>query len=241
MPEGGALVINVDNVRRGNEDFVHMAIRDTGEGMTDDVKGRAFEPFFSTKGVGKGTGLGLSMVYGFAKQSGGDIDIDSVVGQGTTVHIFLPRTDEHAAAKKTAPVATIAGGSETVLVVDDEADILENVATILSEFGYHILTASSADAALAMLSEEDRIDLLFTDVIMPGVVSANELAAQARELHPEIRVLFTSGYTENAMIHNGRLDDGVNLLSKPYGRADLASAVRTLLSSSDNTRATAEV
>jgi len=170
------------------------------------------------------------MAHGFVNQSGGQIDIESEEGVGTTIHILLPRTDAQTGAKAAPPRVSGNGGSETILVVDDEQDILDNVAAILRDFGYRVLTACSADDALARLAGLGRIDLLFTDVIMPGNVSATELAAKARALHPEVRVLFTSGYTENAMIHNGRLDEGINLLSKPYGRAELASAVRTLLS-----------
>ncbi len=175
-------------------------------------------------------GLGLSMAHGFVNQSGGQIDIESEEGVGTTIHILLPRTDAQTTGKAAPSRVTDNGGSETILVVDDEQDILDNVTAILRDFGYRVLTASSADDALARLAGLGRIDLLFTDVIMPGSVSATELAAKARALHPQVRVLFTSGYTENAMIHNGRLDEGINLLSKPYGRAELASAVRTLLS-----------
>jgi signal transduction histidine kinase/CheY-like chemotaxis protein len=235
MPTGGALTIAADNLTRDGVDVVHLRFSDTGEGMPAEVKARAFEPFFSTKGVGKGTGLGLSMAYGFVKQSGGDIDIDSAPGAGTTVHILLPRTEESTAAaalalaRKAAPLAIVEGGNELVLVVDDERDIQDNVAAMLRELGYRVLTASSADEAVALLDQHGRIDLLFTDVIMPGQISATDLAERARARHPTIRVLFTSGYTENAVIHNGRLDEGVNLLSKPYGRAELAGAVRKLL------------
>lgn len=230
MTDGGNLTIRIANVSRPDGDYVHLAFHDTGHGMSDAVKARAFEPFFSTKGVGKGTGLGLSMAYGFVNQSSGHIDIESEQGVGTTIHILLPRTDAQLDAKAVSFRTTDQGGSETILVVDDEQDILDNVATILRDFGYHVLTSSSADDAVTRLRREERIDLLFTDVIMPGAVSATELAAQARVVHPDVRVLFTSGYTENAIIHNGRLDEGINLLSKPYGRAELATAVRTLLS-----------
>jgi CheY-like chemotaxis protein len=229
MPSGGTFTIRVDNVRKDDAGFVHLAFADTGCGMPDDVKARAFEPFFSTKGIGKGTGLGLSMAYGFVKQSGGHIDIDSTVGEGTTINILLPRTDGTVTEKKTMPLDTVARGTETVLAVDDEQDILDNVAAMLRDLGYRVLTADSAGAALAMLDGQERIDLLFTDVIMPGAVSATELAECACRAHPGIRVLFTSGYTDNAVIHNGRLDEGVKLLSKPYGRAELASAVRAVL------------
>ena len=230
MVDGGSLTIGISNLTRPDGDYVHLTFRDTGLGMSDAVKARAFEPFFSTKGVGKGTGLGLSMAHGFVNQSGGQIDIESEEGAGTTIHILLPRTDAQTSGKAAPAPASGKGGSETILVVDDEQEILDNVAAILRDFGYRVLTACSADDALARLGGLGRIDLLFTDVIMPGSVSATELAGKARALHPDLRVLFTSGYTENAMIHNGRLDEGINLLSKPYGRAELASAVRTLLS-----------
>ena len=232
MADGGTLTIGVSNATRPDGDYVHLAFGDTGHGMSDAVKARAFEPFFSTKGVGKGTGLGLSMAHGFVHQSGGHIDIDSAEGVGTTIHILLPRTEAELSAKSDSVLVTDKGGSETILVVDDEQDIVDNVAAILRDFGYRVLTASSADDALTRLAGQSRIDLLFTDVVMPGGISATELAEKARGLHPGIRVLFTSGYTENALIHNGRLDEGINLLSKPYGRAELASAVRTLLSAS---------
>ena len=238
MPSGGTLLIQVDNVCKEEGEFVHLAFTDTGHGMPADVKARAFEPFFSTKGIGKGTGLGLSMAYGFVKQSGGHIDIDSEARKGTTIHILLPRTDGQAAEKKAAPGLAIEGGTETVLAVDDEQDILDNVATMLRDLGYKVLTAGSPDAALRILERQDRIDLLFTDVIMPGSVGATDLAARARLRHPGIGVLFTSGYTENAVMHNDRLDEGVNLLSKPYGRAELASALRAVLAGASEQRET---
>ena len=233
MTAGGTLHIGMDNVVKDGDEFVHVTFRDTGHGMPDDVKARAFEPFFSTKGIGKGTGLGLSMAYGFVKQSGGHIDIDSTVGEGTTVHIWLPRTGAAAPATRQTQQAPATGGTGTILAVDDEQDILDNVATMLRDLGYRVLTATDAQAALAVLAGETEIDLLFSDVIMPGAVSATELAAQARARFPKLRVLFTSGYTENAVIHNGRLDPGVNLLTKPYGRADLASTVRAVLAAPD--------
>jgi len=229
MPDGGSFVIEVRNAVRDGAEWVHLAFRDNGSGMSAAVRERAFEPFFSTKGVGKGTGLGLSMAHGFVLQSGGQIAIDSIEGAGSTIHIWLPRTGAAASLKKPAPALPARGGSETILAVDDEKEILDNVAAILRDFGYRVLTAASADEAAAMLDGHGVIDVLFTDVIMPGQLSATALAELARARHPGIRVLFTSGYTENAVIHNGRLDEGVNLLSKPYGRGELASAVRSLL------------
>jgi PAS domain S-box-containing protein len=236
MAEGGSFVVTAQNTTSGSAatgtadiGFVRLSFSDTGTGMAEDVRARAFEPFFSTKGVGKGTGLGLSMAYGFVKQSGGQIDIDSAPGAGTTVHILLPRTAEAASTtKKVSDLTPITGGDEVVLVVDDERDIQENVAAMLSALGYRVLTASSADEAVLMLDRNGRIDVLFTDVVMPGAVSCTELAERARRQHPGIRVLFTSGYTENALIHNGRLGEGINLLSKPYSRDELAVAIGKL-------------
>ena len=241
LKRGGELVISARNVvlspseqlASGSEsrECVRLSFADNGDGMSEAVKERAFEPFFSTKGIGKGSGLGLSMAYGFVKQSGGHIEIDSTLGAGASIVILLPRTVESAAPKKTGPVGSIEGGNETVLVVDDEKEIQENVAAILGELGYHVITASSADEAATLLDRASKIDLLFTDVIMPGAISCTELAAMARVRHPDIGVLFTSGYTENAVTHNGKLDEGVTLLNKPYAREELAGAVRKLLSS----------
>ena len=244
LKRGGELVISARNVilspseqaTSGAEsrECVRLSFADNGDGMSEAVKERAFEPFFSTKGIGKGSGLGLSMAYGFVKQSGGHIEIDSTLGAGANIIILLPRTVESAARKKTGPVVSIEGGNETVLVVDDEKEIQENVAAILGELGYQVITASSADEAATLLDRAGKIDLLFTDVIMPGAISCMELAAMARVRHPELRVLFTSGYTENAVTHNGRLDESVTLLNKPYAREELAGAVRKLLSTRSN-------
>jgi CheY-like chemotaxis protein len=170
------------------------------------------------------------MAYGFVKQSGGHIDIESAPGEGTTITILLPRTTGTTTARRLERRTLVDGGDEVIMVVDDEQDIRENVATILTQLGYAVLTAGSADAAAAMLDQHKKIDLLFTDVIMPGALSSTALATLARASHPNIRVLFTSGYSEEAVVHNGRLDEGVNLLAKPYAREELASAVRTLLS-----------
>lgn len=239
MHGGGVLAIQVSNtvladgeaeqLQLGGKEYVCVAFIDTGSGMDTEVRERAFEPFFTTKGVGKGTGLGLSMAYGFVKQSGGHIEIDSEPGRGTNVTILLPRTIEAAVEKVAAPAAAVAGGSETILVVDDEIAIQDNVAEILSALGYRILRASSADEAAIVLRQHRRIDLLFTDVIMPGTMNSPKLAAVARELHPEIRVLYTSGYSEDAVIQDGKLKQGVSLLNKPYSDEELARAIRTAL------------
>ncbi|CAN7511236.1 MASE4 domain-containing protein [Massilia sp. LjRoot122] len=229
MEGSGRLTIGVRNLVGADGEAVRISFADTGCGMTPEVRQRAFEPFFSTKEVGKGTGLGLSMVYGFVKQSGGQIDIESEAGQGATIVILLPRTPASAVDKKPAQPGEAVGGSETVLVVDDEAEIRANVSAMLSGLGYRILSAASADEARTVLEQHARIDLLFTDVIMPGATSSTRLAELARAAHPAIRVLFTSGYTEDAVIHDGKLAEGVSLLSKPYGRDELAHAVRSVL------------
>jgi signal transduction histidine kinase/ActR/RegA family two-component response regulator len=242
MHAGGALVIQVSNavlteaedarLQLGSREHLCLAFIDTGSGMSADVRERAFEPFFSTKGLGKGTGLGLSMAYGFVKQSGGHIEIDSEPGRGATVTILLPRTAEAAVEKATPQAAAAAGGTETILVVDDEIAIQDNVTEILSALGYRVLRASSADEASAVLRQHRVIDLLFTDVIMPGIMSSPQLAEVARQLHPAIGVLFTSGYSEDAVIQDGKLKQDVKLLSKPYSDDDLARAIRAALNGS---------
>lgn len=239
MPYGGTLTIAAHNttlgkadttrLQLGASDYVTLAFADTGCGMPAAVRERAFEPFFSTKGVGKGTGLGLSMAYGFVKQSGGHIEIASEAGRGTSVIFLLPRTLEAAVEKSSNQATPVSGGSETVLVVDDEVAIQDNVGAILTALGYRVLKASSADEASGVLRQHERIDLLFTDVIMPGAMSSPQLASLARELHPALQVLFTSGYSEDAVIQDGRLKQGVHLLSKPYSSEELARAIRITL------------
>ncbi|WLI88131.1 PAS domain S-box protein [Massilia sp. R2A-15] len=209
--------------------YVMIAVSDTGSGMTPEVLQQACEPFFSTKPEGKGTGLGLSMVYGFVKQSGGHIKIYSEVGSGTSVKLYLPRSHEAEDATALATVRPITGGSETILVAEDDDDVRETVVELLGEMGYRVLKANDAASALAIISSGMPIDLLFTDVVMPGPLRSPELARKARELLPQLAVLFTSGYTENAIVHGGRLDAGVELLGKPYTRAALAQKIRHVL------------
>lgn len=214
--------------------YVMLAVSDTGCGMASSVVERAFDPFFSTKPEGQGTGLGLSMAYGFVKQSGGHIKIYSEPGLGSTVKVYLPRA---AQAETYAPTPAaglaVSGGSETILVVEDDEGVRFTVVDILNELGYQVLKASDARSALVVLQSGMRIDLLFTDVVMPGPLTSTELARQATELMPGLAVLFTSGYTENAIVHGGRLDPGVHLLSKPYRREDLARKVRQMLGGRD--------
>lgn len=211
--------------------YVMVAVTDTGEGMPPDVMNRAFEPFFSTKPEGKGTGLGLSMVYGFVKQSGGHVVIYSEVGEGTTFRIYLPRSlqaeDPLIAPASNGPVE---GGTEVVLVVEDDEAVRETTVSTLRELGYHVLKARDADSALTVIDSGLHIDVLFTDVVMPGKLRSPELAQKALQRLPGLAVLFTSGYTENSIVHGGRLDAGVELLSKPYTREALARRLRQLLS-----------
>lgn len=220
--------------------YVMLAVSDTGCGMPPDVLARAFDPFFTTKPEGKGTGLGLSMVYGFVKQSGGHINIYSEEGSGTTVRIYLPRSmqAEDMLAEETA--GDIAGGSETVLVVEDDDAVRDITVSMLADLGYTVLKARDADSGLAIIESGVSIDLLFTDVVMPGRLKSSELARKAKERRPDIEVLFTSGYTENSIVHGGRLDPGVNLLSKPYGRETLARKIRMLLDKAKERQSSSE-
>jgi PAS domain S-box-containing protein len=209
--------------------YVVIAVTDTGCGIPAEIIEQVFEPFFTTKLEGQGTGLGLSMVYGFVKQSGGHVKIYSESGQGTTVRIYLPRTWGLEAAEIDTEMGPITGGTETVLVVEDDEQVRGTVIDLLSELGYRVLKAKDVQSALAVLETGISIDLIFTDVVMPGQVRSTELARQARERLPNTAVLFTSGYTENSIVHGGRLDEGVELLSKPYTREALAQKIRQVL------------
>jgi PAS domain S-box-containing protein len=244
MPEGGRLTVEVTNAvlddayaKREAEiepgQYVLLAVSDTGQGMDAATLSRVFEPFFTTKGEEKGTGLGLSMVYGFVKQSNGHVQIYSEPGQGTTVKIYLPRSKEREVFE--APVTgSLLGRSEVILVVEDDDMVRASAVGMLRDLGYTCIHASDGDSALAIIKQDAKIDLLFTDVIMPGTVKSRELANEAHRLRPGLPVLFTSGYTDNAIVHHGRLDEGVQLLSKPYSRDDLARKIRGLLK--DNRR-----
>jgi signal transduction histidine kinase/DNA-binding response OmpR family regulator len=240
MPEGGKLTIEVANAAldegyaREHQDvapgqYVMLAVTDTGSGMAPEVAARAFEPFYTTKPEGQGTGLGLSQVYGFVKQSGGHAKIYSERGEGTTVKLYLPRSK--AAVQWVAPslVTPEQGNGETILVVEDDEAVRSAVTDMLTDLGYSVLRAGNAEEALAVLEGGTRADVLFTDVVMPGPVNTRELARRVRDMQPDIRVLFTSGYTQNAIVHNGRLDEGVELLSKPYRKDELARKLRAML------------
>ncbi|SDF60137.1 MULTISPECIES: PAS domain-containing protein [unclassified Duganella] len=209
--------------------YVVIAVSDTGSGMTPEVLEQAFDPFFSTKPEGKGSGLGLSMVYGFARQSGGHVKIYSEEGSGTTVKLYLPRSMEAEDTPLPLETRAVIGGTETILVAEDDEGVRATVVELLSELGYQVLKASDAASALSIIDSGIHIDLLFTDVVMPGPLRSPDLARKARERRPGIAVLFTSGYTENAIVHGGRLDAGVDLLGKPYTREALARKVRHVL------------
>ncbi len=209
--------------------YVMIAISDTGSGIPPENIERVFEPFFTTKPEGQGTGLGLSMVYGFVKQSGGHAKIYSELGQGTTVRLYLPRSRQEEDIVVPAEAGPVAGGEETILVVEDDESVRSTVVDMLTDLGYRVLKAKDAQAALVVIESGIRIDLLFTDVVMPGPMRSTELAKKARGRQQDLAILFTSGYTDNAIVHGGRLDEGTHLLSKPYTREALARKIRQML------------
>jgi signal transduction histidine kinase/CheY-like chemotaxis protein len=241
MPDGGKLTLETKNVVLDETyaamnqevkagDYVMIAVSDTGQGIPANLLEKVFEPFFTTKEVGKGSGLGLSMVYGFVKQSNGHIKIYSEEGHGTTVKLYLPQAAGTAAARVVETgISEADHGDETILIVEDDALVRDYVVTQIKRFGYQTLSASNAAEGLKIINGSGRIDLLFTDVIMPGGMNGRQLAAEALKLRPGLKVLYTSGYTENAIVHHGRLDAGVLLLPKPYLSADLARMIRTAL------------
>jgi CheY-like chemotaxis protein len=239
MPSGGKLIIETGfvildenyanmhgDVRPGR--YAMIAVSDTGTGIPAANLDKVFNPFFTSKGPGKGTGLGLSMVYGFVKQSAGHIKIYSEEGHGTTIKMYLPPADEAAPATQTGTVPTLLGGDETILVVEDDKLVRDYVLAQLHSLGYVTLDAANAAEALAIVRDGRAFDLLFTDVIMPGL-NGRQLADEIQKVRPELKVLFTSGYTENAIIHHGRLDEGVLLLAKPYRKSDMATMIRKAL------------
>lgn len=244
MPSGGRLLIETRNVtldqayvgRQDDEDlqpgdFVMLSVGDSGSGIPPEVLKRVFEPFFTTKEVGKGSGLGLSMVYGFIKQSKGHIAIYSEVGRGTTVRMYFPRSDALAAAASSrVRRGAMPGGSERILVVEDEDGVRDIVGEQLRSLGYSVKLAGNAEQALVELAA-DRFDLVLTDVVMPGRLNGEGLSNEVRRQWPGTRVVFMSGYSEQALIHDGTLDEGVMLLAKPHLKADLASIIRRALGS----------
>ncbi len=240
MEQGGKLTFETANVLLDDEyasqhsevtagPYVMFAVSDTGPGIPVALREKIFEPFFTTKEVGKGTGLGLAMIYGFVKQSGGHIKLYSEEGQGTTFKIYLPRADKDvgAAAETAAPSLDI--GKETILVVEDDPTVQVSVTTQLKSLGYTTITAANAQEALAKIDAGEQFDLLFTDLVMPGPMNGRQLAEEAAKRRPSLKVLFTSGYTQDAAIHHGRLARGVLLLAKPYRKSDLARMIRQAL------------
>jgi len=241
MPQGGKLTLETLNVSLDDAyvsmnrdvaagDYVMIGVSDTGSGIAAALLDKVFDPFFTTKEVGKGTGLGLSMVFGFVKQSGGHIKIYSEQGHGTTVKIYLPRsTGAWQNVSETRPPTEVERGSETVLVVEDDAMVRKYVLAQIASLGYKTLEAATATEALTIIESDASIDLLFTDVIMPGAMNGRQLVDAALARRPSLKTLFTSGYTENAIIHQGRLDPGVLLLAKPYRKPELARMIRVAL------------
>ena len=241
MPEGGRLTLETANVHLDTAyaqhqreitpgHYVMVAVTDTGHGIAPELAERVFEPFFTTKPAGQGSGLGLSMVYGFAKQSRGHVRLYSERDQGTSVKLYLPRTRDEAKplGRHVAPSA-IRGQGQCILVVEDDDLVRSFVADQVAALGYEVLTAANGTQAMTILESRDDVDLLFTDVVMPGAMDGRQLAEAARRLYPDLPVLFTSGYTENAIVHQGRLDPGVSLLNKPYRLADLAKKLEAAL------------
>jgi signal transduction histidine kinase len=244
MPNGGRLTIETGNafldeayvdalaepVAPGQ--YILIAVSDTGHGMDEETLARVFEPFFTTKASDKGTGLGLSQVYGFVRQTGGHIRIYSEVGEGTSVKVYLPRAPAEAAEREESERLvefSTEGGAETILVVEDHEELRAFSTGVLRELGYNVVEASSGRVALQVLQTKSNLDLLFTDVVLPDGMSGRELADEARRRQPGLKVLFTTGYTRNAIVHNGKLDAGVNLISKPFTYDQLAAKVRALL------------
>jgi CheY-like chemotaxis protein len=242
MPEGGRLTIETantwldDSAARQRDmtkgQFVAICVTDTGIGMAPEVTARAFDPFFTTKPAGKGTGLGLSMIYGFAKQSGGQARIYSEVGKGTTVKIYLPRHFGEAAEEELTPEAREVSrteSGETVLVVDDEPTVRMLIGDTLAELGYRAIEVADAASGLKVLESDVRIDLLITELGLPGGMNGREMADAARQSRPDLKVLFITGYAENAAVGNGHLEPGMHVLTKPFAMDRLASLIKTII------------
>jgi PAS domain S-box-containing protein len=246
MPKGGKLTLETANVYLDENyaasqvevvpgQYVMVAVTDSGSGMTPDVLAKAFDPFFTTKDVGHGTGLGLSQVYGFAKQSGGHVKIYSEIGEGTTVKLYFPRVHAAMSHDESEETRVVARGSanETILVVEDDTDVRSYSCDTLRELGYNVLEAKDGHAGLKLLDSHPHTRILFTDVGLPGGMNGRQLADEARRRRPHLRVLFTTGYARNAIVHDGRLDPGVELITKPYSQAALSTKLRDMLDASE--------
>jgi CheY-like chemotaxis protein len=242
MPGGGKLTIETSNSHLDDAnaaaehdvdagEYVVISVVDTGRGMSRAVLESAFDPFFTTKEPGQGTGLGLSQVYGFAKQSGGNCTISSKPGIGTTVRLYLPRHfgPADAIVEKPKPVDTDPERGDTILVVEDDEDVRAFVVGLLSDLGYEVLPASDGKSALQALDMHPEIRLLFTDCALPGGMDGREVAEEARRRHPGLKLLYTTGYTRDAIVRQGRLDPGVELIVKPFSAAVLAEKIRQIL------------
>jgi CheY-like chemotaxis protein len=242
MPDGGVLTIATENAILEEGDvtdvqnfspgeYAMLAVGDTGTGMPPEVLDRIFEPFFTTKKFGEGSGLGLSMIYGFVRQSGGYVTVDSEVGRGTTVKLYLPRASSSGGqAAKAAPLATRkTGGSEVILVVENDERVRRTAVNLLRKQGYEVLEASTGGEALRLVDTLRHLDLLFTDVSLPDGMKGTDLAKEVRNRRPETRILFTSGYAETAMARDGSAENGTFLLLKPYRKGELADKVRDIL------------
>ena len=242
MPDGGKLTIETankwidDKVSKERDlppgQYISLCVTDTGSGMSPATIERAFEPFFTTKPIGQGTGLGLSMIYGFARQSGGQVRIYSEVGQGTTVCVYLPRYhgDAELAEETQNAALAAAAGAQTVLVVDDEATIRHLIDEVLDELGYTVIGAADGAAGIKVLQSGARIELLITDVGLPNGMNGRQVADEARRLRPGLKVLFITGFAENAAVGNGHLEPGMELLTKPFTLEALTSKVADMLS-----------
>jgi CheY-like chemotaxis protein len=240
MPNGGRITIETANRwldDRGARErevsagqYLSISVTDTGIGIPKDVIGQIFDPFFTTKPIGEGTGLGLSMVHGFVRQSGGEVRVYSEVGKGTTVHLYLPRyIGDIEPEEAEAAIIPEAGSGETVLVIDDEPTVRMLIVDVLSEAGYTVLEAKDGPSGLRMLQREARIDLLITDVGLPGGMNGRQVADAARVTRPDLKVLFVTGFAENAAVGNGHLPGGMTVITKPFLVADLASKVSEII------------
>lgn len=245
MADGGKLTIETANVTLDENyagsreeltpgEYIAVSVSDTGTGISSTDLDKVFEPFFTTKGVGQGSGLGLSMVYGFAKQSGGHISIYSEVGHGTTIKLYLPRSNEPAGTKElVATTINVRKGSERILIVEDDDSLRDVPASILRDQGYDVVEAGNGADAINLLKTEPEFDLLFTDVVLPGGMNGVDIAEKAVELQPNLKVLYTTGYAENSVVHHGRLKSGQTLINKPYQRSELLERVHTMLNEVD--------
>lgn len=242
MPAGGKIVIETANrwidqqagFRQGMPEgqYLSLSVSDTGTGMSQDLIEKAFDPFFTTKPIGQATGLGLSMIYGFAKQSNGQVRIHSVVGEGTTVSIYLPRHQgdvETPEASSTPTLGALASEGETVLVVEDESTVRLLVTDVLEDLGYIVVEAADSAGGLRVLQSNARVDLLVSDVGLPGGLNGRQMAEAARVLRPDLKVLFITGYAENALIGDGQLEPGMAVMTKPFAVDTMVARIRELL------------